>query len=93
MNIEKIKLNNLFQKNTKLTQFFSSQSNTQYKKDIYYEKKYKYIMDVFISLDEDVKKYFDTFVDILIIPMTINFYQKALLLYLIYVNKMLSNPF
>ena len=39
MNIEKIKLNNLFQKNTKLTQFFSSQSNTQYKKDIYYEKK------------------------------------------------------
>ena len=38
MNNEKIKLNNIFQKNAKLSQFFSSQTNPD-KKALYYERK------------------------------------------------------
>ena len=40
-----------------------------------FEKNYHHIMEIFFSFDSDVKKFFDIFVDILIIPMTINFYK------------------
>ena len=48
-------------------------NNNQNEKD--FEKNYKNIMNIFISLDSDIKKYFDIFVNILIIPMTINYYR------------------
>ena len=41
-----------------------------------YEKNYQYIMEIFVTFDSEVKKFFDIFVDILIIPMTINFYKN-----------------
>ena len=41
-----------------------------------YEKNYKIIMNIFMTLDKDVKKYFDLYVDKIIIPMMINFYRS-----------------
>ena len=66
--IEKNKIDILMTYNISIAEKYWSEQN--------YEKNYKYIMEIFISLDSDVKKYFDIFVDILIIPMTINFYKN-----------------
>ena len=41
-----------------------------------YEKNYKSIINFFCSLDTNIKKYFDLYVDILIIPLMISFYKK-----------------
>ena len=41
-----------------------------------YEKNYKSIMNLFITLNTDIKKYFDLYVDKLIIPLMINFYKS-----------------
>ena len=40
------------------------------------EKNYKYIMNSFMTLNEDIQKYFDLYVDKLIIPLIINFYKE-----------------
>ena len=41
-----------------------------------YEKNCKTIMNSFITLDNDIKKYFDFYVDILILPLMINYYNS-----------------
>ena len=66
--IEKNKIDKFFTHSICLVNKYKSQKD--------FEKNYKYIMDIFISLDSDIKKYFDVFVEKLIIPMTINFYKN-----------------
>ena len=67
-NIEKNKIDKLLIFNISLV--------NKYKTEKDFEKSYKYIMTIFISLDTDILKYFDFFVDNLIIPMTINYYNN-----------------
>ena len=55
---------------------YNMSSAEKYHREQIYEKNYRYIMDIFITLDSDVKKYFNYFVDLLIIPMTINYYKN-----------------
>ena len=67
-NIEKNKIDKLLVFNISLVNKYKTESD--------FEKSYKYIMTMFISLDADIIKYFDFFVDNLIIPMTINYYKN-----------------
>ena len=41
-----------------------------------HNKNYKSIMNTFMSLDKDILKYFDYYVDILILPLMINYYKN-----------------
>ena len=66
--IEKNKIDKLLMFNISLV--------NKYKTETDFEKSYKYIMGIFISLDTDIIKYFNYFVDTLIIPMTINYYKN-----------------
>ena len=41
-----------------------------------YEKIYKSILNSFMTLNDNIKKYFDLYVEKLIIPLMINFYKS-----------------
>ena len=66
--VEKNKIDILMIHNMSIVNKYQNENN--------YEKNYKYIMNLFISFDSDIKKYFDYFVDVLIIPMIINYYKN-----------------
>ena len=42
------------------------------------KKNYKYIMNLFMTLNEDIQTHFDLYVDKLIIPLIINFYKERI---------------